>query len=115
MLTDCLFCKILEKKIPAKIIYEDEKTMAFEDIAPQAPVHIIIIPKEHISTLNDLQPCHNELIGHMTQVAKKIAQNRKIDEDGYRILMNCNAGAGQSVFHIHMHVLGGRRMNWPPG
>ncbi len=115
MTTDCIFCKIINKEIPAKIIYEDDKTLAFEDSNPQAPTHVLIIPKAHIPTLNDLEPKHNELIGHMTQVAKKIATDCSINESGYRIVTNCNAGAGQAVFHIHMHLLGGRQLHWPPG
>ncbi len=96
-------------------MYEDDKTLAFEDLDPKAPTHVLIIPKEHIATLNDLEPKHNELVGHMTQVAKQIAKERGIDETGYRIVTNCNADAGQAVFHIHMHLLGGRQLHWPPG
>lgn len=112
---DCLFCKIIKGDIPAKIIYEDENIVAFDDINPQAPQHKLIIPRKHIATINDLDPQDNVLIGQMTQVAKKLAQDLDIHEKGYRIVMNCNAGAGQTVFHIHMHLLGGRAMLWPPG
>lgn len=112
---DCLFCKIIKGEIPAKLIYQDDKVVAFDDINPQAPHHKLIIPRKHISTINDLQPEDNELIGYMAQTAKKLAKDLDIADSGYRIVMNCNAGAGQTVFHIHMHLLGGRRMAWPPG
>ncbi len=112
---DCLFCKIINKAIPTKIIFEDEKTLAFEDINPQAPVHFLIIPKKHISTSLDISKEDNELIGHLFQIANKIAIDKSIGEKGFRMVMNCNREAGQSVFHIHLHVLGGRAMNWPPG
>ena len=112
---DCLFCKIISGDIPAKIIYTDEKVVVFDDINPQAPQHKLIIPRKHISTINELQVEDNELIGHMLQTAKKLAKDLHIDQDGYRLVMNCNAGAGQTVFHIHAHLLGGRQMTWPPG
>ncbi|MBN2092017.1 histidine triad nucleotide-binding protein [candidate division KSB1 bacterium] len=111
----CLFCQIIAKKIPAAIIYEDNELLAFHDIAPQAPVHVLIIPKEHIATLNDLKPSHTELMGKMISGAQKIAEKLGIDEKGYRLTMNCNRQGGQSVFHIHLHLLGGRQMHWPPG
>ncbi|MEN8265307.1 MAG: histidine triad nucleotide-binding protein [Nitrospirota bacterium] len=112
---DCLFCKIINKEIPAKIIYENEDIVAFEDINPQAPVHFLVIPKQHISTSLDITDEDNELIGRLYQAANKIARDRGIAEEGFRLVMNCNAGAGQTVFHIHIHVLGGRAMHWPPG
>ncbi len=112
---DCLFCKITSKEIPAKIIYENDDIVAFEDINPQAPVHFLVIPKKHISTSLDIQDEDNELIGRLYQAANKIATDRGIAEEGFRLVMNCNAGAGQTVFHIHLHVLGGRAMHWPPG
>lgn len=112
---DCLFCKITSKEIPAKIIYENDYIVAFEDINPQAPVHFLVIPKKHISTSLDITDEDNELIGRLYQAANKIARDRGIAEEGFRLVMNCNAGAGQTVFHIHIHVLGGRAMNWPPG
>jgi histidine triad (HIT) family protein len=115
MKKDCLFCEIIQGKKPAKIIYEDDLVIAFDDISPKAPIHKLIVPRKHIATINDLTPEDNELIGHMTQVAKKLAKENKIDESGYRILMNCNSDAGQVVFHIHMHLLGGRSLTWPPG
>lgn len=112
---DCLFCKIAKGDIPAKIIYHDDLVIAFDDINPQAPCHKLIVPLKHISTLNDLTTDDNKLVGHMVNTAKNIANDLKIAEDGYRLVMNCNAGAGQTVFHIHAHLLGGRRFTWPPG
>ena len=112
---DCLFCKIAKGEIPAKIIYEDDLVMAFDDINPQAPHHKIFIPRKHIATLNDLQDGDDKLIGHMVQAATKLAKELNIAEDGYRVVMNCNTHGGQSVYHIHLHLLGGRRLAWPPG
>lgn len=112
---DCLFCKIAAGSIPAKIVYRDDIMVAFEDINPQAPHHIILIPLKHIDTLNNLQPEDNQMIGHMVQSAAKLAKQLNIAGEGYRLVANCNAGAGQSVFHIHFHLLGGRRLSWPPG
>ena len=114
-MTDCLFCKIVAGEIPAEIIYEDDRVLAFRDISPQAPTHALVIPRKHIATLNDLQPDDAELVGQMLLAAKAIAAKDGIADDGYRTVFNCNAGAGQTVFHIHLHVLGGRPMNWPPG
>jgi len=111
----CIFCKIVQKQIPAKIVYEDEKVLAFEDATPQAPVHILIIPKEHIPTVNDINEGHKEILSALFAVAKKIAEEKNIAQKGYRLVMNTNAEAGQSVFHIHMHILGGRHLTWPPG
>lgn len=112
---DCLFCKIASQELPAKIIYQDDHVVAFDDIHPQAPQHKIIIPIKHIATINDLTDEDSDLIGRMTKVAAQLAKQLNIADDGYRLVMNCNAGAGQSVFHIHMHLLGGRSMAWPPG
>jgi histidine triad (HIT) family protein len=112
---DCLFCKIIAGDIPAKIIYQDEHVIAFDDIHPQAPHHKLIIPRKHIATLNDLDTDDTHLAGHLLQTAKKIAKQLEIADDGYRVVMNCNAGAGQLVFHIHLHLLGGRSLTWPPG
>jgi histidine triad (HIT) family protein len=111
----CLFCKIVNGEIPAKLIYQDSDIVAFDDINPQAPQHKLIIPRKHISTLNDLTPVDNELFGRLAQAAKSLAKETGIAEEGYRLVMNCNAGAGQSVFHIHFHLLGGRHLTWPPG
>jgi len=112
---ECLFCKIVTGELPAKITYQDDLVIAFDDINPQAPQHKLIIPQKHIATLNDLQHEDNELIGHMVQTAKMLAKNLNLADDGYRIVMNCNAGAGQTVFHVHLHLLGGRQFIWPPG
>jgi histidine triad (HIT) family protein len=114
-LMDCLFCKIINGSIPATIVYRDDLVIALDDINPQAPTHKLIIPHKHIATLNDVSEEDNELISHMLQTARKLAKKLDIAEDGYRLVMNCNAGAGQTVFHIHLHLLGGRPMRWPPG
>lgn len=105
---ECIFCKIIKGEIPSEIIYRDERVIGFKDINPQAPVHILIVPKEHIPTLNDLED--PELGGHILQVAKKIAKELGIDQTGYRVINNCNREAGQVIFHIHFHLLGGRRL-----
>lgn len=114
-MSDCLFCKILSGEIQSNKVYEDDHVFAFRDINPEAPTHVLVIPKEHISTINDLDESHAELVGRMYLAAKKVAEMDGIAEEGYRTVMNCNAGAGQTVFHIHLHVLGGRDMRWPPG
>lgn len=114
-MSDCLFCKILSGEIQSSKVYEDDHVFAFRDINPEAPTHVLVIPKEHISTINDLDESHAELVGRMYLAAKKVAEMDGIAEEGYRTVMNCNAGAGQTVFHIHLHVLGGRDMRWPPG
>ena len=112
---ECLFCKIANRDVPATIIHEDDHVVAFDDISPQAPIHKLIVPKTHIATLNDLTPETAPVISHMVTSAKALASELGIAEKGYRVVMNCNAGAGQTVFHIHMHLLGGREMTWPPG
>lgn len=112
---DCLFCKIIRGEMPAKIIYQDDYVIALDDINPQAPQHKLIIPNKHIATPNDIHTEDNALIGHMIQTAKMLAKKLNIAEDGYRLVLNCNEGAGQTVFHIHLHLLGGRQMHWPPG
>ena len=112
---NCLFCNIVAGEIPADIVYEDDSIIAFRDINPQAPVHILIIPKLHISTLNDLKPEHAELIGELILSAKDIAKKEGISDAGYRTGFNCNKAAGQTVYHIHLHLLGGRDFSWPPG
>jgi len=112
---DCLFCKIAAGEIPAKIVYRDDTVIAFEDINPQAPHHVLIVPQKHIATLNDLHDEDSELTGSMVQAGAKLAKQLNIAKDGYRLVFNTNAGAGQSVFHIHLHLLGGRQLNWPPG
>ncbi len=114
-MSDCLFCKILEGKVPASIVYEDENVLAFEDVNPQAPMHVLIIPRKHISTVNDLQDDDAIIIGQLYLAAKTIAGDKGVAEEGYRLVMNCNEQAGQTVFHVHLHVLAGRNMTWPPG
>lgn len=112
---DCLFCKVVAGTIPAEFLYQDEAVVAFTDINPHAPHHILIVPRKHIATINDLTVDDNALVGQMFQAAKKLAQQLGVAEEGYRVVMNCNAGAGQTVFHIHLHFLGGRHFSWPPG
>ena len=114
-MTDCLFCRIRDGEIPCDKVYEDDHVLAFRDVNPQAPTHILIIPKKHIATVNDLVDEDQAVAGQIMLAAGKIAAQEGIDDDGYRLVMNCNEGAGQVVFHIHMHLVGGRRMSWPPG
>ncbi len=114
-MSNCLFCRIVAGEIPASKIYEDDRLIAFGDINPQAPLHALVVPREHIATLNDLEPRHDALVGEMTRRAAAIARDRGYAESGYRTVFNCNADAGQAVFHVHLHVLAGRKMNWPPG
>lgn len=113
--TDCPFCKIAAGDISADVVYESESALAFRDINPKAPTHVLIIPKRHIATINDLADGDRETVGDLYLVAKAIAAQEGIADDGYRVVMNCNAAAGQSVFHIHLHLLGGRSLAWPPG
>lgn len=112
---DCLFCKIVEKKIPADIVYESENIIAFKDIEPKAPIHCLIIPKKHISTINDIDGSNSNIIGLMYEAAAQLARTLNVDKDGYRVVMNCNSNGGQTVYHIHLHFLAGRRLSWPPG
>ncbi len=112
---DCIFCKIAQGQIPAKLLYQDDQVIAFPDLNPKAPHHVLIIPRRHIPTLNDATADDTQLLGHLVQVARGLALQLGIAEEGYRILMNCNEGGGQAVFHIHLHLLGGRVMHWPPG
>jgi len=112
---ECLFCKIIKGEIKADKVYEDELSIGIRDINPQAPVHVLIIPKNHISTLNELTENNKNLIGHLFLVAQEIAKKEGVAERGYRTVINCNREAGQSIFHIHLHLLGGRVMGWPPG
>lgn len=111
---DCLFCKIAKKEIPAGIIYEDDKVIAFNDLNPQAPFHALVIPRQHIGTLNDIAEPDRELVGHMMMVAARLADEQGFANDGYRAVFNCNTHGGQTVFHIHLHLLGGKAMGWPP-
>jgi len=114
-MSGCLFCKIVSRDIPAKILYEDERLLAFEDINPQAPLHALLIPKTHIATLNDLSPEHDAIVGEMIRRAAALAKERGYTERGFRTVINTNRDAGQTVFHIHLHLLGGRSFHWPPG
>ncbi|MDX2505403.1 MAG: histidine triad nucleotide-binding protein [Gammaproteobacteria bacterium] len=111
----CLFCQIVEKKISAKIAYEDEQLIAFHDIAPQAPIHILVIPRQHIATVNDFSENEASLLGHMILTAKNLAKEMAVAEQGYRLNLNCNQFGGQTVFHTHLHLLAGRPFSWPPG
>ena len=113
MPNDCLFCRIVRKEIPAAIVKETPECVAFRDINPQAPVHVLVIPREHVASLNEARD--PALVGRLALVAAEIAKEQGIDGPGYRTVINTNAGAGQTVFHIHLHLLGGRRLGWPPG
>lgn len=115
MTSDCLFCKISSGEIPATLRYEDEDLIAFDDISPQAPYHLLIVPRKHIRTTLDLTPADNDLLGHIYQVAGQLATELGFARDGFRVVNNCNAAGGQLVWHLHFHLLGGRDMNWPPG
>ncbi|SFX72391.1 histidine triad nucleotide-binding protein [Marinospirillum alkaliphilum] len=112
---DCIFCKIVSREIPAKIAYEDDQVIAFHDIDPKAPIHLLVIPKRHITTLNDLEEGDAALVGRLQVTAAKLARELGFAEQGYRVVMNCNEDGGQTVWHIHMHVLAGRQLTWPPG
>jgi len=112
---NCIFCKIAKKEIPAKVVYEDETILAFEDLHPKAPTHVLIIPKDHFASLNDVPEDRSDLLAHILIKARQIAQDKGIAESGYRVVLNTARDSGQEVFHIHFHLLGGRRMSWPPG
>ena len=112
---DCLFCAIAAGDIPSEIVHEDEQVIAFRDISPQAPTHVQIIPKKHIATVNDIDAADKQLVGHMVTTAAAIAKGEGFAEDGYRLVMNTNQHGCQTVFHIHLHLIGGRQMGWPPG
>ena len=114
-MSDCLFCKISNKEIPSDFIYESDSVLAFNDINPQAPTHVLIIPRKHIATLNDLKSEDRELVGEMHMVAQQIAVEHNLSESGYRTVFNCNGHGQQTVFHIHLHLIGERQMTWPPG
>jgi histidine triad (HIT) family protein len=107
---DCLFCKIINEEIPAETLYTDERVVAIQDINPQAPTHLLVIPREHIPTINDATDSHESIVGYMMLVAQKLATENNIAESGYRMVMNCNRDGGQTVFHIHLHLLGGRQL-----
>jgi histidine triad (HIT) family protein len=112
---DCLFCKIVAGQIPASIVFQNDHVVAFKDITPRAPTHVLIVPRRHIASLNDLGPDDDALVGEMVRAAAGIAKEHGHADRGYRTVFNCNADAGQTIFHIHMHLLGGRTMAWPPG
>jgi histidine triad (HIT) family protein len=114
-MTGCLFCRIVTGEIPASIVYQDDRIVAFRDITPQAPGHVLVIPRRHIATLNDLSSEDDALVGELVRRGAAIARDLGYNERGYRTVFNCNAEAGQTVFHIHLHVLGGRKFSWPPG
>jgi histidine triad (HIT) family protein len=112
---NCLFCRIAEGEIPAEVVYQDEQAVAFRDINPQAPTHFLVIPREHIESLDEASQRDEAPLGHLLRVAARLANSEGLSESGYRTVINTGAGAGQSVFHLHLHVLGGRTLNWPPG
>jgi histidine triad (HIT) family protein len=114
-MSDCIFCKLVSGEIQPDVVLETDEVLAFRDLEPQAPTHVLVIPKRHISTINDLQPDDAELIGKLYLVAQQVAADEGLSESGYRTVMNCNRDGGQTVFHIHLHLLGGRPMSWPPG
>lgn len=114
-MSNCIFCRIAAGELPATKLYEDEDVLAFRDLHPQAPTHILIIPRRHIATLNDLTPEDTTLVGKIMLVARQLAADEGLAEAGYRTVFNCNKGGGQEVYHIHLHLLGGRQMHWPPG
>lgn len=113
-MSDCLFCKMVAGQIKPATVYEDDAVLAFKDINPKAPIHLLVVPKAHVATLNDLEVADADLVGKLFLAAKAIAKQQGFDESGYRAVMNCNADAGQTVFHLHLHVLAGRPMGWPP-
>lgn len=115
MNADCLFCKIIAGEIPAQIRYQDDQLVVFEDINPQAPVHLLLVPRKHIPTTLDLSAADNELVGHVYQVAARMARQEGCADEGFRVVNNCNQAGGQTVWHIHFHLLGGRNLTWPPG
>jgi histidine triad (HIT) family protein len=114
-MSDCLFCRMVKGEIKPDVVHEDEDVLAFRDLNPQAPVHVLVIPKLHLATLNDLDESHAALMGKLFLAAKKVAEQEGLAERGYRTVINCNAEAGQSVYHVHLHLLAGRAMHWPPG
>lgn len=114
-MSDCLFCKIVSGEIKGNIVFQDEHLVAFRDINPQAPMHVLIVPRRHISSLNALAPGDDAVVGEMIRRAAALAKEHGHADGGYRTVFNCNADAGQTVFHVHLHVLGGRRFTWPPG
>jgi len=114
-MSDCLFCKIINREIPASIVYEDDRVLAFNDINPQAPTHVLVVPKRHVATLNDVSADDDAMVGELVRRAAAIATDRGIAAGGFRTVFNTNRDAGQTVFHIHLHLIGGRSLAWPPG
>ncbi len=114
-MTPCLFCRIIKKEIPGRIVYEDDTGLAFEDINPQAPVHILVVPKKHIDSLTHLTKTDKELIGSLFLIVNSLAKTRNLTQTGFRTVINTGTGGGQTVYHLHLHLLGGRQMTWPPG
>ncbi len=114
-MSDCIFCRIVRREIPAKVVFEDSQVLAFDDIHPQAPIHTLVIPKKHLASSAEAQPDDNFLLGHLLRVGSQIARDKGVAESGYRCVINTGAHGGQTVFHLHVHVLGGRPMHWPPG
>lgn len=112
---DCLFCRIIAGEIPGDFVHQDDRAVVIRDLNPQAPTHLLVIPREHLESLDDASQMDEALLGHLLRVAARVANAAALAEDGYRVVINNGAGAGQSVFHLHVHVLGGRPMNWPPG
>ena len=112
---DCLFCRIVAGEIPADVVHQDERAIAFRDINPQAPVHVLVIPRDHLESLDEATLKEEALLGHLLRVAARVANDQGLSEGGYRTVINTGAGAGQSVFHLHLHVIGGRSLSWPPG
>ena len=110
----CLFCRIIRGEAQSQIVYQDDLAVAFKDIRPQAPVHLLVCPKKHIPTLNDVQPEDNALLAHLFEIARKLAKELGVEQSGYRTVFNLNAGAGQTIYHLHLHVIGGRPLSWPP-
>jgi histidine triad (HIT) family protein len=110
----CLFCRIIRGEAQSQIVYQDDLVLAFKDIRPQAPVHVLVCPKKHIPTLNDVQPEDNALLAHLFEIARQLAKQFGVHQSGYRTVFNVNAGAGQTIYHLHLHVIGGRPLSWPP-
>lgn len=115
MSDECVFCRIVRGQIPSRKVWDDDAIVAFEDLNPRAPTHVLLVPRKHIATVNDLGPADDALIGRMHRAAAEVARERGLAERGYRLVLNCNADAGQTVFHLHLHLLGGRNLGWPPG
>lgn len=114
-MSDCLFCRIIKREIPATIVYEDDRVLAFNDINPQGPTHVLVVPKRHVASLNDLEAGDDQIVGEVVRRAAAIAKERGVSANGFRVVFNTNRDAGQTVFHIHLHLIGGRSLAWPPG